>query len=152
MGLPACPRSTDVPLLLSGLRLVLRKVMGPLGTAQSARTDSFHSRILPTGYKGRHDAHVTRQTRHRPGRGVAGRKYTGTTHHTHTHHSGPDSARVSRHSRLSTLTSVSSVVRKVYKVTISQMHLRSGSSRPTATHTVRLGVLETTVSSQPACF
>ena len=42
-----------MPLLLSGLRLVLhvRKVMGQLGTAQCARTYSFQSRILPTGYK-----------------------------------------------------------------------------------------------------
>lgn len=40
-----------MPLLLSGLRLVLRKVMGQLRTAQCARTYSFQSRILPTGYK-----------------------------------------------------------------------------------------------------
>ena len=52
LGLPACSRASDVPLLLSGLRLVLRKVMGQLGTAQCARTYSFQSRILPTGYKG----------------------------------------------------------------------------------------------------
>jgi len=51
LGLPACSRASDVPLLLSGLRLVLRKVMGQLGTAQCARTYSFQSRILPTGYK-----------------------------------------------------------------------------------------------------